>query len=116
MMDPLKGGSIKYGPRAYEREECAVERTLDIIGNRWTSLIVRELLWGPRRFNELCKNLQGISPKTLSQRLVALEEKGILTRIHYPEIPPRVEYRLTEKGRSLAPIFEAMRDWGRRWT
>lgn len=56
-------GSMKYGSRAYEREECAVERTLDIIGNRWTSLIVRELLSGPQRFDELCKNLQSIPPK-----------------------------------------------------
>lgn len=107
---------MRYGLEACERKECAVERTLDIIGNRWTSLIVRELLMGTKRFNELRKNLQGISPKTLSERLTALEEEGILTRTLYPEVPPRVEYRLTEKGRSLAPIFEAMREWGSQWT
>lgn len=107
---------MRYGPEACERKECAVERTLDIIGNRWTSLIVRELLMGTKRFNELRKNLPGISPKTLSERLTALEVEGILTRTLYPEVPPRVEYRLTEKGRSLAPIFEAMREWGSRWT
>ena len=93
-----------------------MERTLDIIGNRWTSLIVRELLMGTKRFSELRRNLQGISPKTLSERLAALEDEGILTRTLYPEVPPRVEYRLTEKGRSLAPIFEAMREWGSQWT
>jgi len=93
-----------------------VERTLEIIGNRWTSLIVRELLMGARRLGELRRNLQGISPKTLSERLRELEDRGLLTRTLYPEVPPRVEYRLTEKGRSLAPILEAMREWGSRWT
>ncbi|MER3443722.1 MAG: transcriptional regulator [Meiothermus sp.] len=98
------------------RKECAVERTLDLIGNRWTSLIVRELLMGTKRFNEIKKNLEHISPKTLTERLRELEEQGLITRTVYPEVPPRVEYALTEKGRALGPIFEAMREWGSRWT
>lgn len=97
------------------RKECAVERTLDLIGNRWTSLIVRELLTGTKRFSELKKSLEHISPKTLTERLKDLEEHGLLTRTVYPEVPPRVEYTLTEKGRALGPIFEAMREWGSRW-
>lgn len=106
---------MKYGPESCS-EDCAVERTLDIIGNRWTSLILRELLQGSRRFNQLKHDLRGISPKTLTLRLRQLEEQGLLTRTTYPEVPPRVEYRLTPKGEAIGPIFAAMLEWGQRWT
>lgn len=106
---------MKYGLQSRVRPECAVERTLDIVGNRWTSLILRELLAGTRRFNQLKHNLSGISPKTLSLRLKELEERGLLTRTIYPVVPPKVEYTLTPKGYALGPIFEAMRHWGEQW-
>lgn len=106
---------MKYGAESC-RSDCGVERTLDIIANRWTSLILRELLQGNRRFNQLKNNLPGISPKTLTLRLRELEEQGLLTRTAYPQVPPRVEYRLTAKGEAIRPIFAAMLEWGQRWT
>jgi DNA-binding HxlR family transcriptional regulator len=91
---------------------CPIERTLAVIGKKWTVLIVRDLLQGTKRFNELLYSLEGISPKTLSERLKELEESGVIDREVYPEIPPRVEYSLTDKGRSLNGILEAMMAWG----
>lgn len=107
---------MKYGLLSQVKPECAVERTLDIVGNRWTSLVLRELLAGTQRFNQLKHSLHGISPKTLTERLKELEYHGLLTRTLYPEVPPRVEYTLTPKGYALGPIFGAMRDWGEQWT
>lgn len=83
-----------------------------MIGKKWVILILRDLLGGTRRFTDLLQSLSGISPKTLSERLKELEEDGLITRKAYPEIPPRVEYSLTEKGRSLNGILEAMMKWG----
>ena len=77
--------------------------------------MIRDLADGSRRFCELEKSLQGISPRTLSLRLRALEEEGIVERRTYPEVPPRVEYALTEKGRALVPVIEEMRAYGQRW-
>jgi len=94
---------------------CPVERTLRVIGGRWTLLILRDLFTGTKRFGELRRSLGPVSPKTLAERLRELEREGIVTRTVYPEVPPRVEYRLTEKGLSLQPIVEAMRAWGERW-
>lgn len=94
---------------------CPVERTLKVIGSRWTPLILRDLLTGTKRFGELKRSLGQISPKTLSQRLRELETQGLVTRTVYPTIPPRVEYSLTEKGRSLGEIIETMRIWGEKW-
>lgn len=91
---------------------CPIERTLRVIGKKWAILILRELLAGTRRFNELLSALEGISPKTLSERLKELEENGVICRTVYPEIPPRVEYSLTAKGQSLNPVLEAMTAWG----
>lgn len=91
---------------------CPIEKTLNVIGKKWTILILRDLSAGTRRFNELLGSLTGISPKTLSERLKELEESGVVRREVYPEIPPRVEYSLTEKGRSLGGILEAMVAWG----
>lgn len=91
---------------------CPIEKTLSVIGKKWTVLILRDLRRGTKRFNELLNSLEGISPKTLSERLKDLEEDAVIHREVYPEIPPRVEYSLTEKGRSLNGIMEAMIAWG----
>ncbi len=94
---------------------CPVARTAQIISNKWTPLIVRDLARGERRFSELERSLVGISPKTLSERLKYLEAERIVARRCYAEVPPRVEYSLTEKGRALLPIIETMRTYGTAW-
>lgn len=94
---------------------CPVARTAQIIGNKWTPLIVRDLVGGERRFSALEKSLVGISPKTLTERLKYLEAEHIVRRRCYAEVPPRVVYSLTEKGRALVPIIECMREYGRVW-
>lgn len=96
-------------------ETCLVEATLRVIGGKWTLLILRDLLDGTRRFSELQRSLGGVSPKCLSDRLKELEHEGIVVRTVYPEVPPRVEYALTEKGRALGGVIAAMRDWGQRY-
>jgi DNA-binding HxlR family transcriptional regulator len=94
---------------------CPVARTAEIISGKWTLLIIRDLVAGVKRFNQLERSLQGISPKTLSERLRFLEEDGIVVRQTFAEVPPRVEYSLTEKGRDLACVIESMRTFGNRW-
>ncbi len=96
-------------------EACPVCRTAEIVCGKWTLLVIRDLAAGRSRFCELERSLQGISPRTLSLRLRALEEEGIVARQTYPEVPPRVEYALTEKGRALVPLIEDMRAYGTRW-
>lgn len=95
--------------------DCPVCRTADIVCGKWTMLIIRDLAEGTSRFCELERSLEGISPRTLSLRLRALEEEGVLARRTYPEVPPRVDYALTEKGRALVPIVESMRAYGNEW-
>jgi len=96
---------------------CPVARTLEIIGERWTLLILRDLFRdGPRKFHDLERSLTGISPNTLSARLKTLEEGGIVERHFYEEHPPRAEYRLTSTGRELQPVLKSLADWGRRHT
>src|SRR5215468_2972851 len=95
--------------------DCPVCRTADIVCGKWTLLIVRDLSEGRSRFCELERSLGGISPRTLSLRLRALEEERIVERRTYPEVPPRVEYALTEKGRALVPIIDSMRTYGTEW-
>lgn len=95
--------------------DCPVCACAEIISGKWTLLVIRDLASGPQRFCELERSLAGISPRTLSLRLRALEEQGVVKRHTYPEVPPRVEYALTEKGRDLAPLIEDMRAYGRRW-
>jgi DNA-binding HxlR family transcriptional regulator len=92
-----------------------VEEVLNVIGGKWTFLILRDLIEGPKRFGELLHSLKGASPKTLSLRLKELERHGIVTRTVYPVIPPKVEYALTEKGLDLAPIFREINNWGYKW-
>jgi DNA-binding HxlR family transcriptional regulator len=94
---------------------CPVCRTADIVCGKWTLLLVRDLAEGCSRFCELERSLAGISPRTLSLRLRALEEEGIVERQTFAEVPPRVEYSLTEKGEALIPIIEGMRDYGESW-
>src|ERR671938_587588 len=96
-------------------ESWPVCRTAEIVCGKWTLLVIRDLAEGRSRFCELERSLEGISPRTLSLRLRALEEEGILERQTFPEVPPRVEYGLTEKGRALIPIVEAMRAYGDTW-
>ena len=100
----------------YERA-CPVARTLEIIGDGWTILILRDLfLRSPRRFAEFEQSLLGISPNTLSARLKRLEEAHLVERRFYEQHPPRAEYLLTEKGRELGPVLKGLRDWGRKHT
>jgi DNA-binding HxlR family transcriptional regulator len=94
---------------------CPIARTAEIISGKWTLLIIRDLASGVKRFNQLERSLQGISPKTLSERLRTLEEDGIIARRTFAEVPPRVEYSLTEKGHDLVCVIENMRTFGKRW-
>ena len=91
---------------------CPVETTLMLISDRWVVLILRDLLTGTKRFGELKKSLDGVSQKVLTAKLRDMENNGLLTRRVYPEVPPRVEYTLTDLGYSLKPILDAMRNWG----
>lgn len=95
-----------------ELPACPVATTVQLIGSKWKLLILRNLLARPWRFNELKKNLEGISQKVLTDSLRSLEEDGIVTRTVYPEVPPRVEYSLSELGDSMRPIISAMEQWG----
>ncbi|HEU5367419.1 MAG TPA: helix-turn-helix domain-containing protein [Ktedonobacterales bacterium] len=94
---------------------CPVARTAEIISGKWTLLIIRDLATGTKRFSQLERSLHGISPKTLSERLCSLEHEGIVTRQTFAEVPPKVEYTLTEKGQDLVALIETMRAYGRRW-
>jgi DNA-binding HxlR family transcriptional regulator len=99
----------------HDPSTCAVAACAEIIGAKWTALLVHDLSEGPRRFSELERSCHGISPRTLAERLRALEGEGILERQSYAEAPPRVEYSLTDKGESLLPIIDAMREFGHSW-
>ena len=98
-----------------ELPACPVATTVSLLGSKWKLLIMRNLLMRPWRFNELRKSLDGISQKVLTDSLRSMEADGLLTRTVYPEVPPRVEYTLTELGYSLRPILEAMRVWGEEY-
>ena len=91
---------------------CPVETTMSLIGGRWKVLILRELFKGVKRFGELAKLLHGISQKMLTQQLREMERDGLINRKVYAQVPPRVEYSLTEEGKSLKPVLEAMAQWG----
>jgi DNA-binding HxlR family transcriptional regulator len=99
--------------RGNPSDKCPIEAAIDIIGSKWTFLIIRDLLMdGTLRFGDFLRSLENISPKTLSVRLKELEKYGIVNRKVYPEIPPRVEYTLTEKGKNLESIFIELKKWG----
>ena len=95
-----------------EMPACPVATTVRLIGSKWKLLIIRNLLQRPWRFNELKKNLEGISQKVLTDSLRSMEADGIVTRTVYPEVPPRVEYALSELGESMRPVMDAMEKWG----
>jgi DNA-binding HxlR family transcriptional regulator len=99
----------------HESTTCSVAACAEIIGAKWTALLVHDLSEGPRRFCQLEHSCAGISPRTLSERLRVLEDEGIVLRRSYPESPPRVEYALTDKGEALLPIIDAMREFGHDW-
>ena len=99
-----------------ELPACPVETTLTLIGDKWKVFILRDLLTGTKRFGELKKSIGNVSQKVLTAQLRAMENSGLLTRTVYAEVPPKVEYTLTELGQSLHPILDAMRDWGENYT
>ncbi|MGM9680183.1 MAG: winged helix-turn-helix transcriptional regulator [Eubacteriales bacterium] len=98
-----------------EGTKCPVEITLTLIGDKWKVLILRDLMSGTKRFGELKRSVGNVSQKVLTAQLRDMEESGLLTRKVYAEVPPRVEYSLTELGRSLSPILDAMRNWGENY-
>lgn len=98
-----------------ELPACPVATTVQLIGSKWKLLILRDLQARPWRFNELKKDLEGISQKVLTDSLRSMEEDGIVTRTVYPEVPPRVEYALSALGESMRPIIRAMETWGREY-
>lgn len=96
-----------------ELPECPVATTVQLVGSKWKLLILRDLFQRPWRFNELRRDLAGISQKVLTDSLRSMESDGLITRTVYPEVPPRVEYALSELGQSIKPIISAMETWGR---
>ncbi len=95
-----------------ELPECPVATTVSLIGSKWKLLIIRNLLVRPWRFNELKRDLEGISQKVLTDSLRSMEEDGLITRTVFPEVPPRVEYALSDLGKTLKPILDSMVEWG----
>jgi len=95
--------------------DCPVATTVQMIGNKWKLLIIRNLLMRPWRFNELHKSLEGISQKVLTESLRSMEADGIVIRTVYPEVPPRVEYSLSQLGETMRPILDAMELWGKEY-
>lgn len=100
---------------AIEPRLGCVAAAMEVIGTKWTSLIIKELATGPKRFCEFEKSINGINPRTLSQRLDVLEVHGIITKERFNEVPPRIEYSLTQKGTDLLPVLKAMATWGNRY-
>ena len=102
--------------RTYKTQEaCPVARSLDVIGDRWTLLVLRDLVLGRGKFKDLLESLQGISPNLLAQRIKLLEEQGIVERVFYSDHPPRAEYCLTDKGKELIPVLRAIAEWGYKY-
>lgn len=98
-----------------ELPACPVATTVGLIGSKWKLLIIRNLLARPWRFNELKNDLTGISQKVLTDSLRSMEADGIITRTIYPEVPPRVEYALSDLGETMRPILDAMKEWGENY-
>ncbi len=105
---------VSTNPKIEKMPGC-VAGAVAILGNKWTPLLIMELAKGPQRFSLMENSVCGISPRTLSQRLDDLEHCGIITKKSYNEVPPRVEYELTEKGRDLIPILKSMASWGQKY-
>lgn len=100
---------------ALEPKIGCIASAMEIIGSKWTALILRDLCSGAKRFGELEKSVGGINPRTLSQRLDDLEQHGIVTKQSYAEVPPRIEYTLTAKGQDLVPVLKQMAAWGDKY-
>ncbi|HET8709539.1 MAG TPA: helix-turn-helix domain-containing protein [Candidatus Saccharimonadales bacterium] len=105
----------QYDSEAIEPRVGCVAAAMDIIGSKWTALILRDLAAGPKRFSELEKSVGSINPRTLSQRLDELQTQGILTKQVFTEVPPRTEYTLTQKGQDLIPVLRQMAAWGTKY-
>lgn len=99
-----------------EKKDGCIACAANILGSKWTALILRDLSTGEKRFCEFERSLAGISPRTLSQRLDSLEQEGIITKQSFAEVPPRVEYTLTQKGKDLLPVLRQMADWGNKYS
>lgn len=104
------------GARKTYNHPCGIAQTLDVLGDRWTLLILRDLMAGLHRYNDILESCAGMSPNVLSDRLKRLEAEGLVDRSYYKELPPRVEYTLTEKGWSVRPILSSLVEWGRHHT
>lgn len=102
----------KTTPKRRTGDNDPVERSLALVGHKWTVLIIRDLLSGPRRFTEIERSLGRANPKMITTRLRELEQTGLVSRTAYAEVPPRVEYELTARGRALRPVIDALREWG----
>lgn len=102
-------------PISIEPKIGCIASAMNIIGNKWTALILRDLFNGPQRFSTLEKSVGKINPRTLSQRLDELEKQGIITKVSFSEVPPRIEYTLTKKGSDLVPVLEQMAAWGEKY-
>jgi len=102
-------------PRKTYNHPCVIAQTLDVLGDRWTLLILRDLMAGLHRYNDIIESCSGMSPNVLSSRLKRLEAEGLVDRHYYKELPPRVEYTLTEKGWAVRPILLSLLDWGRTY-
>ena len=103
-------------PRTYESQtSCPVARTLDVVGDRWTMLVLRDLSWGRCKFSALQASLKGISANLLSDRLKKLEQSGMVEQVAYSAHPPRFEYKLSAKGKAFVPVLVAMREYGEEW-
>ncbi len=111
-MSTLQQLTIDTVPELIEQRGGCIAAAMQIIGNKWTALILRDLAAGSKRFSELQKSVDGVNPRTLSQRLDDLESHGIITKASYAEVPPRIEYTLTAKGRDIIPVLQQMADWG----
>ena len=107
--------NLTDNPTALEPKVGCIAAAMEIIGNKWTALILRDLATGPKRFGELEKSVGTINPRTLSQRLDDLEAHGIITKKSYAEAPPRIEYTLTQKGTDLIPVLKQMATWGTKY-
>lgn len=104
------------GARKTYNHPCTIAQTLDVLGDRWTLLILRDLMAGLHRYNDILESCAGMSPNVLSDRLKRLEAQGLVNRNYYKELPPRVEYTLTDKGWTVRPILVALLEWGRKHT
>lgn len=107
--------NLTDSPTSLEPKVGCIAAAMTIIGNKWTALILRDLASGPKRFGELEKSVGSINPRTLSQRLDDLEAHEIITKTSFAEMPPRIEYTLTQKGSDLIPVLKQMATWGTKY-